>query len=321
VNILESKGYIDRKPFKFQCEGYKVWFNGQVIQRGNEMFRVIGEISGNKTLAVYIRSEIFSKYVTNEFYFHEISLNKDRILWSNNLMSVSEVTDKMPSAFSLFYKNRILSRVAITIDNPQILIELDGISTEFAKEESFFVNPVSKGKLIDLDHIERLEFVSETVEVNHIEWGECCYKIAINCMPEQPDMVMVPNYSASKVNMPDIICKDKDFWIDIACFFSYYHETHDLFTGLYNSLIGVFAEHISKYKRLVDTDIFTLSSEFIIFVNAIYKGRVYRDLQENEKNILFNNCLDYAIKRFGDYIYKTHYRSTINGVEAYFEKI
>lgn len=318
VNILESNGPIERKGFNFQSTGYKIWSEGNIIQQGQESFIILGNISNN-TLTVYLRSDKFSKYMNNEIHFRDISSNRDRLLWMNSNEYMPE--NKKPTALSLFFKNSILSRILFTIDIPQILIEIDGQPSDILQKKTSFINMIQKGKMIDLDNIQRLKFVDETVERNRVKWGGYIYEIVINCIPEQPDMVMIPNYASTKYTVPHIICKDEDFWNDIAAFFSYYHESSDFFSGLYNSVIGTLGEHIEKYGRLVDTDISTISSEFILFTEAIYKVRVFRELQESEKEILFDNSLGFAVEHFGDYIYITKYKMTAYGVEPYLEKM
>lgn len=124
VNMFETAGPIERKGFNFQCSEYRIWAGGRVIQQGKTSFIVQGQTI-NGTLIVNVHSEIFNQYLSNNlFYFEDISLSQDRILWLNANQSAKV---NQPTALSLFFKKSILARVAITIDIPQILIEIDGV--------------------------------------------------------------------------------------------------------------------------------------------------------------------------------------------------
>jgi hypothetical protein len=78
----------------------------------------------NKRIEVTIDNSDISEYIIGTFSFSEISLNRDRILCSNNLAnSGAGASHKEPCFMSLFYYSGKLSKVTFSIHNPEILIE------------------------------------------------------------------------------------------------------------------------------------------------------------------------------------------------------
>ena len=126
TNMFEMLGKIEREDFCFCCSSYKVWHKGQIIQQGLGGFNVIGIVAGD-ILHVDVMTGELDKYTVSPFVLDCISLSGDRVLWSSLTDSSSP---KVPTALSLFFKKGVLSRVSITIDCPQMLIEMDGYPLE-----------------------------------------------------------------------------------------------------------------------------------------------------------------------------------------------
>ena len=79
---------------------------------------------------IELRNINFNQYISNNLVFLEISLNKDRILWSNDLFSggYSPATN-IPAFLSLFYQMGNLSKVQFS--NQNYLIEFYGNTTGY----------------------------------------------------------------------------------------------------------------------------------------------------------------------------------------------
>ena len=117
---------FERKNFYFHCSCYRVWNNGEVIHQGNNSFDVVGIVT-DKILEVVVKSHLLDKYTISQFNLCDISLSGNRILWS---AFTDDPLWKVPTALSLFYRNKALVRVSITVEYPQLLIEMDGSSFE-----------------------------------------------------------------------------------------------------------------------------------------------------------------------------------------------
>jgi len=86
INILETEGEIIRESIGFMVCMIKIWENGCCIvdQRIDDVIK--GKVIGGE-IHIELRNIDFSRYISNNFEFSEISLNKDRILWSNGLLN------------------------------------------------------------------------------------------------------------------------------------------------------------------------------------------------------------------------------------------
>lgn len=134
TNMFEMLGKIERNNFNFRCSYYRIWYNGQVIQQGHGGFDVIGIVT-DEILDVSVNSHIFDKYAVSPFVMENISLSQDRMLWSSFTDTPSR---KVPTALSLFFRRGVLSRVSITIDFPQMLIEMDGYPLDTQRKDENF---------------------------------------------------------------------------------------------------------------------------------------------------------------------------------------
>lgn len=117
VNILETNGPIVREPIGFLVHTMKIWENQYcIINRG-----IDGVIKGN-----IVNDEI----ILNKLIFREISFNKDRILWSNDLIIGGySPAPNIPSFLSLFYQLGDLCKVQFS--NQIYLIEFYGSSSGY----------------------------------------------------------------------------------------------------------------------------------------------------------------------------------------------
>lgn len=131
TNMFGMLGKIEKEDFCFRCSCYRIWYNGQVIRQGNGGFDVIGTVADD-ILHVDVMTGDLAEYTVSSFVMEKISLSGDRILWSEFTNSPSW---KIPTALSLFFKKGVLARVSITIDSPQMLIEMDGCPLETINEE------------------------------------------------------------------------------------------------------------------------------------------------------------------------------------------
>ncbi len=129
INLLETGGKIAREPFGFMVHTINIWENQHRIINQ----RIDGVIKGtitNQEMHIELRNINFNQYISNNLVFLEISLNKDRILWSNDLFSggYSPATN-IPAFLSLFYQMGNLSKVQFS--NQNYLIEFYGNTTGY----------------------------------------------------------------------------------------------------------------------------------------------------------------------------------------------
>ena len=123
-NILEMQGKIERKPFNFLADNCKIWHNGSCIADWNSTFQVDAKINPtNRKIEVNFDNSELSKYISDFFTFSEISLNQDRVLWSNNLLSGGAGAGKYePTNMSLFYYRGVLSRIYLNVVSPAVIM-------------------------------------------------------------------------------------------------------------------------------------------------------------------------------------------------------
>lgn len=129
INILETGGEITRESIGFMVRMIKVWENGRCIIDQ----RIDGVIKGkviDHEMHIELRSIDFSQYILSSFEFSEISLNRDRILWSNDFLNGGYSPAKnIPAFLSLFYEMGSLSKVQFS--NHTYLIEFYGSSNGY----------------------------------------------------------------------------------------------------------------------------------------------------------------------------------------------
>lgn len=124
INILETGGRIAREPIGFMVRNVKIWKNGYCIL-DREIDGVIkGQIIDDR-MYVELRNIDLEQYILNKLEFSEISLNKDRILWSNDLFNGGySPTINTPAFLSLFYQMGGLSKIQFS--NETYLVEFYG---------------------------------------------------------------------------------------------------------------------------------------------------------------------------------------------------
>ncbi len=124
VNLLETSGRIDREPFTFTANKYEIWQNGQCIENETCESVITTNIDSIGNINVQIEDSSFSDYIIPSMTFSEISENKDRILWSNDLFGGGFNAEYKEASFmSLFFISGILSKVAFSINEPKTMIE------------------------------------------------------------------------------------------------------------------------------------------------------------------------------------------------------
>jgi hypothetical protein len=123
INLLEMQGKIERKSFRFIADNYKIWQNGHCIKDENKKF-IIDAVVTDRIINVKIENSVFGNYIVDTMSFKEISLNRDRILWSNDLFRGGyNASLKEASFMSLFYCSGILSKVAFSVNSPSVILE------------------------------------------------------------------------------------------------------------------------------------------------------------------------------------------------------
>jgi len=123
VNIAETLGTIERKSFDFEYARTEVWRDGSSIFSGNTRGKISTTLKFD-TLIVTLNDSSLYPYIVKNFSFKEISTNKDRILWSNDIFNQGGLGSRnSPDISSLFYRNGVLSKVSFTIHDSNILLE------------------------------------------------------------------------------------------------------------------------------------------------------------------------------------------------------
>lgn len=314
VNICESIGEIERRGFNFVCSSYRIWSGGSIILQDKGDFNIYGMVSDG-ILGVGISSDIFSKFVCESFYFENISTTKDRVLWTKSSQLVSERT---ASALSLFYKKMVLSRVAITIDSPQVLIEMDGKPTEGLP----FINPISKFRDFDLGDILRLDFPDKLIDRCIVYIEDSYYSITAERDRNKTNVVIVDNFVSFREGISSDFIISDNFWKDIESFFCYYQRGDNLYNSFVTCLMGTLGDKIDKTNKLIDADIFITLNELIIFVEAILEGDGLPKLSREGHYHMVNDLMNIVVERFINYIYRTKYKKTFWGKEKmYLEKM
>lgn len=129
INILESAGYIEREPFGLMIHTIKIWYDGRCIVNERIDGVIKGEIVDDK-MCINLRNIQLESYIANTFSFSEISHNKDRVLWSNDLFSGGYSPKKnIPAFMSMFYQTGDLCKVQFS--NQYYMIEFYGTTTGY----------------------------------------------------------------------------------------------------------------------------------------------------------------------------------------------
>ena len=135
INILEMGGRIEREPIGFMVQAICVWERGRCILREKKDAVIRGKIV-NEEMNIELRCVDLDKYIDNNLIFSEISLNRDRILWSNGLLDGGySPRDNVPAYLSLFYQMGDLRKVQFS--NQRYLIEFSGTSIWYDLYEQF----------------------------------------------------------------------------------------------------------------------------------------------------------------------------------------
>ena len=129
INILESTGYIVRESFGLMVHTVKIWYKNRCILNERIEGVIRGEVDDDK-MHITLRNIQLESYITNSFSFAEISHNKDRILWSNDLFSGGYSPSKnIPAFMSMFYQMGDLSKVQFS--NQIYVIEFYGTTSGY----------------------------------------------------------------------------------------------------------------------------------------------------------------------------------------------
>lgn len=124
INILEMEGRIERRPIGFMVHAVYVWEDGRCIFSEKKDAVIRGKIV-NDEMNIELRCVDLNEYITNRLIFSEISLNKDRVLWTNGLLDGGYSSeDNVPAYLSLFYQMGNLIKVQFS--NQRYLIEFYG---------------------------------------------------------------------------------------------------------------------------------------------------------------------------------------------------
>ncbi len=129
INILESTGYIERTPFGLMVHSVKIWYSGRCILNERIDGIIKGEIEDDE-MYITLKNIQLESYIANSFSFAEISHNKDRVLWSNDLLGGGYSPSKdIPAFMSMFYQMGDLSKVQFS--NQLYVIEFYGTTTGY----------------------------------------------------------------------------------------------------------------------------------------------------------------------------------------------
>ncbi len=179
INILETTGRIKRQSFIFEADQCLVWYQGNCIRTVNSLFSLHGDVSCDGNLDIYIDNDGIEDYIDDFFSFAEVSHNKDRVLWSNDLFG-GGVGFRYPN-MSLFYVGGKVARVYINRSNPMIMLEfLSPLARGVQEPESellLIANKIANltKKKINFDNI---EFVSSSHQ--RYEYGETAGQLHVD---------------------------------------------------------------------------------------------------------------------------------------------
>lgn len=143
INILEMGGRIERTPIGFMIHAVCVWESGRCILRSKKNAVIIGKIV-NEEMHIELRCVDLDEYIDNNLIFSEISLNGDRVLWSNGFFEGGYSSrDNVPAYLSLFYQLGDLRKVQFS--NQRYLIEFYGTTIGYDIYEKFMNIIKNKG--------------------------------------------------------------------------------------------------------------------------------------------------------------------------------
>lgn len=128
-NLLEMQGEIERNPIGFMVHYVKIYLHGTNVLDRKMDGAVKGEII-NGEMHVALHGMELNEYIEDRLKFAEISLNGDRILWSNGLLEGGyspRIT--VPAFLSLFFQMGDLRKVQFS--NQSLAIELYGTTVGY----------------------------------------------------------------------------------------------------------------------------------------------------------------------------------------------
>jgi len=151
------QGRIERKPFNFIADNCKIWHKGSCIADWDSTFQIGAEINPiDGEAEVSLDNSELSEYIADFFTFSEISLNQDRVLWSNNLLSGGAGAGRYePTNMSLFYYRGVLSRIYLNVISPSVvMLELTsnnvGQISDVENPLKKIVEEIHKDKQVDI---------------------------------------------------------------------------------------------------------------------------------------------------------------------------
>jgi tetratricopeptide (TPR) repeat protein len=126
-NICEILRPIQRRSFDFEYHTLQVWKAGECVVEKKGDFKLTALVQ-NDVLQVFLQDPRLTYYVQSKFSFAQISENLDRIMWTTDIYNQNpRRIPKTPSLMSLFYKNGIIRRIYINVD--EFLLEFTGQET------------------------------------------------------------------------------------------------------------------------------------------------------------------------------------------------
>lgn len=141
--------------------------------------------------------------------------------------------------------------------------------------------------------------------------GEVCVTVKFLNVTQQHNLVCFDCYNMTFKHWTKANCEESEFISDLKDIAEAIDKLYKLRIELtITEITKILVEkHISKFGRIIDTDLYTLAAEFQLVFDAISKAEGGRTLNENGKKRFFSIVLECVKQNYGNKFYITHYNN------------
>jgi len=101
-----------------------------------------------------------------------------------------------------------------------------------------------------------------------------------------------------------------EFFDDIESFMDYLDQFGVSAESLYSAFFDLCQQHLSKYQRLIDTDLYCHIDKFLIALFSIYKFVYQKELSQKESRDIWGILKNESFKRYKEFIYISEFDFT-----------
>lgn len=138
-------------------------------------------------------------------------------------------------------------------------------------------------------------------------------------MSRKEKIIVIPSYDTRINRFTELRYGERDFVDDVKMMLKFLENSPKGEDFLYVAFDSFVSYHIKQFNRIIDTDLFRITAEFILVIEALsVKQGIHIPITRRvEFTRLFVNR---ALMTVPQYLYVTRYRTSALGIEPYLEK-